>query len=259
LHRGEGRPPFTWRDAALLEALASTIAVAIDNERLAVELSTKSEEVRRLAAHHLRRLEDERQHIARELHDEAGQALVGVKLSLQAAARLVAPEQVALKEQLAHLRVQLNEAASQLKTMARNLRPPTLDRLGLDMALAQLAEDTRGHAGCYVKLDVDWMPERLSPEIETALFRVTQEALTNAAKHAKASEITVLLGSEEGRVNGSIEDNGAGFDPMLARRSAHGLTGMRYRVKGQGGTLTVTSRPGHGTQIAFWLPTGTAG
>lgn len=256
LHRGEGRPPFTWRDASLLESLASTIAVAIDNDRLAVELSTKSDEIRLLAAHHLRRLEDERQHIARELHDEAGQALVGVKLSLQAAAQLVAPDQVALREQLDHLRVQLNEAASQLKTMARNLRPPTLDRLGLDMALAQLAEETQERMGCVVRLEVDWMPQRLSPEIETALFRVTQEALTNAAKHAAAREVAISLTIDGPQVALRIADNGAGFDVRDGRdgRGGLGLIGIRERIAMLEGELQVISNPGNGTTLVARVP-----
>ncbi|MFN8667390.1 MAG: histidine kinase [Gemmatimonadaceae bacterium] len=123
LYRGDSGQPFSWHDAAFLESLANTTAVSIENARLVRELAAKNDEIRTLSAHHVNRLEAERQHIARELHDEAGQALVGVKLSLQAMAHAVPDSLPAIKEPLAQLRNEVNRATARLRTLARRLRP----------------------------------------------------------------------------------------------------------------------------------------
>jgi signal transduction histidine kinase len=209
--------------------------------------------MRALSARHVTRLEEERQHIARELHDEAGQALVGVKLSLQAMGRLVPTEVPALRGQLAHLRAQVNDAATRLKVLARRLRPPTLDRLGLDMALQQLAQESDEHYGFEVRL-VQKLDERLPAELETALFRVTQEALTNAAAHAAAQVVEIRVEMlDRATVDLCISDNGVGFDPS-ERSSGLGLLGMRERVNMLGGQFAVTSAPGEGTTIRVTAP-----
>lgn len=256
LHRHEGNGAFSWQDAAFLESVANMTAVAIENARLGAALALKNNEVRALSARHVTRLEEERQHIARELHDEAGQALVGVKLSLQAMGRLVPSEVPALHEQLTHLRAQVNDAATRLKVLARRLRPPTLDRLGLDMALQQLTHESGEHFGFEVRLLMHSLDERLPPDLETALFRVTQEALTNIAAHAGATlaEIYVEV-RDRTTVTLCIFDNGIGFD--TAERSAGlGLLGMRERVNMLGGEFSVTSAPGEGTTVRVSAPLG---
>jgi signal transduction histidine kinase len=253
LHRSDAKGAFTWQDAAFLESVANMTAVAIENARLGAALSVKNEEVRALSARHLSRLEEERQHIARELHDEAGQALVGVKLSLQAVGRLVPAEVPALREQLTHLREQVNEAATRLRVLARRLRPPTLDRLGLDMALQQLAQETAEHFGFRVALHLHWLQERLPEELETALFRVTQEALTNIAAHAGAQVAEISLTADAGRVTLLVADDGVGFDPG-DRSAGLGLLGMRERITLLGGEFSVTSSLGTGTMIRAVVP-----
>ncbi|MFN8803923.1 MAG: GAF domain-containing protein [Gemmatimonas sp.] len=254
LHRRDGNSAFSWQDAAFLESVANMAAVAIENARLGAALALKNQEMRALSARHVTRLEEERQHIARELHDEAGQALVGVKLSLQAMGPLVPKEVPALREQLSHLRAQVNDAATRLKVLARSLRPPTLDRLGLDMALQQLASECGEHFGFEVRLRIQTLDERLPAELETALFRVTQEALTNVAAHAAARlvEIRVDL-RDRTTVHLCIADDGAGFDPS-DRSSGLGLLGMRERVNMLGGEFVVTSAPGEGTTIRVTAP-----
>lgn len=248
LYRGDGGQPFTWHDAAFLESLANTTAVAIENARLVGALAAKNEEVRALSAHHLTRLEAERQHIARELHDEAGQALVGVKLSLQAMAHAVPDTLPAVKEPLAQLRHEVNEATARLRTLARRLRPPTLDQLGLHAALQQLAQEAGDRAGFVVSLDLASLPSRLAPDMETALFRITQEALTNAANHARASHVEISLGLGDRTLNLRIHDDGCGFDPA-AVGGGLGLLGIRERVGMLGGDFAVKSAPGHGTML----------
>ncbi|MCC7054834.1 MAG: GAF domain-containing sensor histidine kinase [Gemmatimonadaceae bacterium] len=253
LHRRADNGAFSWQDAAFLESVANMTAVSIENARLNAALALKTDEVRALSARHVTRLEQERQHIARELHDEAGQALVGVKLSLQAMSRLVPGEVPALREQLTHLRSQVNEAATRLKVLARHLRPPTLDRLGLDMALQQLASESGEHYGFEVRLLTHRLGGRLPEELETALFRVTQEALTNVAAHAEALLVEIHVEVQDERVTLCISDDGAGFDP-LARSAGLGLLGMHERVAMLGGTFGVTSAPGDGTTIRVTVP-----
>jgi signal transduction histidine kinase len=248
LHRREGGTPFTWHDAAFLESLANTTAVAIENARLADALAAKNAEVRALSAHHVTRLEEERQHIARELHDEAGQALVGVKLSLQAMARAVPETSSALREPLDQLRAQVNEATSRLRTIARRLRPPTLDQLGLHVALGQLAQEAGDRGGFVVSLDLASLPARLSPAMETALFRITQEALTNATNHARAEHVEISLGLCDRYLYLRIADDGCGFDPA-AHSGGLGLLGVRERVGMFGGECEVSSTVGQGTVL----------
>jgi signal transduction histidine kinase len=248
LHRREGGTPFTWHDAAFLESLANTTAVAIENARLADALAAKNAEVRALSAHHVTRLEEERQHIARELHDEAGQALVGVKLSLQAMARAVPETSSALREPLDQLRAQVNEATSRLRTIARRLRPPTLDQLGLHDALGQLAQEAGDRGGFVVSLDLASLPARLSPAMETALFRITQEALTNATNHARAEHVEITLGLCDRYLYLRIADDGCGFDPT-AHSGGLGLLGVRERVGMFGGECEVSSTVGQGTVL----------
>lgn len=254
LHRRDGNGAFSWQDAAFLESVANMAAVAIENARLGSALALKNQEMRALSARHVTRLEEERQHIARELHDEAGQALVGVKLSLQAMGRLVPTEVPALREQLSHLRAQVNDAATRLKVLARRLRPPTLDRLGLDMALQQLADESGDHFGFEVRLLMQTLDERLPAELETALFRITQEALTNVAAHAAAQRVEIRVEiCDRTTVALCISDNGVGFDPS-ERSSGLGLLGMRERVNMLGGQFAVTSAPGDGTTIRVTAP-----
>lgn len=253
LHRRVDNGAFSWQDAAFLESVANMTAVSVENARLNAALALKTDEVRALSARHVTRLEQERQHIARELHDEAGQALVGVKLSLQAMGRLVPAEVPALREQLTHLRTQVNDAATRLKVLARKLRPPTLDRLGLDMALQQLAADSGEHFGFEVRLLMHWLAERLPTALETALFRVTQEALTNVAAHASATLVEIHVEVLEQRITLCISDNGSGFD-TTERSTGLGLLGMHERVAMLGGTFGVTSTIGEGTTIRVTVP-----
>jgi signal transduction histidine kinase len=254
LHRHEGNGAFSWQDAAFLESVANMTAVAIENARLGAALAVKNAEVRALSARHVTRLEEERQHIARELHDEAGQALVGVKLSLQAMGRLLPREVPALGEQLTHLRAQVNDAATRLKVLARRLRPPTLDRLGLDMALQQLAHESGEHYGFEVRLLMLALDERLPSELETALFRVTQEALTNVAAHAEATLVEIHLEvRDRSSVTLCIFDNGVGFD-TTAHAVGLGLLGMRERVNMLGGEFSVASSAAAGTTVRVTVP-----
>jgi signal transduction histidine kinase len=253
LHRSTPQTPFTWQEAAFLESLASVTAVSIQNARLLKALEARGQEIRALSANHVNRLEEERQHISRELHDEAGQVLIGIKLALQVAARQIPDEHTHLRHDLDDLRDQVNQATKRLKELAQWLRPPTLDQLGLEVALRQLATDLKNRTGLDVEMTVDPLEPRLPQEWEIALYRIAQEALTNVLRHAEAESAQLDLRCDAAGVSLTVCDTGRGFRPNAATGGL-GLLGMRERAGMLGGVLTVKSAPGNGTQIRVEVP-----
>ncbi|MEM9554047.1 MAG: GAF domain-containing protein [Acidobacteriota bacterium] len=248
LHRGDRQQPFSWQDAAFLESLANTTAVAIENVQLIDQLEIKSRQVRVLSAENVNRQEEERRHISRELHDEAGQALVGIKLGLEVMARRLPQDPDEMREQLALLSGEVNRATQQLKNLAQRIRPPALDRLGLDMALQQLADELSSR-GLQVELALSLSPERLPEDVETALFRIAQEALTNTALHARARAVHIALEVDVEGIMLTIADDGVGFEPAAVADDGLGLLGMRERVAMLGGSFHIESGPGTGTHL----------
>jgi PAS domain S-box-containing protein len=197
--------------------------------------------------------ETERRYIARELHDEIGQALTGLKLTLEMTLRLP-PEQV--KTSLVEALALVNELVARARNLSLDLRPAMLDDLGLLPALLW-------HIGHFMKqtqLRVTFKHaglegRRFRPEVETAAYRITQEALTNVAKHARVDEATVRVWLDQDTLGLQIEDHGAGFDPemALAADNTSGLAGMRERAILSGGQLTVESHFGVGSRLmAEW-------
>ncbi len=251
LHRRQGEPSFTWQDAAFLESLGNTAAVAIANARLVKSLELKNEQIKKLSQDHLRRLEQERKHIARELHDETGQVLIGLKLRLQLLSGLLNDDQQVAKQELAGLRTQVNEAASQLKDLAKRLRPPTLDQLGFEASLRQLVAEYRRQVEFQIDIDFRAQP-RLSSEAETALFRIAQESLTNVAKHSRANRVEISFRELGGKQVLGVSDDGTGFDPGMVT-SGLGLIGIRERVKMLDGQISIHSICGQGTRIEITL------
>lgn len=258
LHRSTPQTPFNWQDAAFLESLANVTAVAIRNAQLLKALEARGQEIRALSANHVNRLEEERRHISRELHDEAGQILIGIKLALQVAARQIPVGQTSLRHDLDELRDQVNQATKRLKDLAQWLRPPTLDQLGLEVALRQLASDLKNRASFEVAIAVDSISPRLPQSWEIALYRVAQEALTNVLRHAEADGAELELKCEEEHIRLIVRDHGRGFHPGAANsgavRGGLGLLGMRERASMLGGTLTIHSAPGWGTEIRMEVP-----
>ncbi|MBX9604486.1 MAG: GAF domain-containing sensor histidine kinase [Bryobacteraceae bacterium] len=253
LHRLTPQSPFTWQDAAFLESLANVTAVAIRNAQLLKAVEAKNQEIQALSANHVNLLEEERRHISRELHDEAGQILIGIKLALQVAARDVAPNQVELRQDLDDLRDQVNRATERLKDLARRLRPPTLDQLGLEIALRQLATDLQAGGDLRVELDLESPDTPLRQEWDITLYRIAQEALTNIVRHARAQVATVELHYYPDKIRLCVRDSGRGFEEA-AVTAGLGLLGMRERATMLGGSLAVRSLVGHGTVIEVEVP-----
>lgn len=199
--------------------------------------------------------EDERQRVARELHDQAGQALTAIQFGL---ARLEKAGDLAqARQEAAALRALTIQTMDEIRNLAVDLRPSMLDDLGLLPALRQYLRDFGRRTGIMAELVVSGTPRRLLPELETNLFRVVQEALTNTAKHAGATKVTVLLDWGQ-TLTVRVEDDGRGFDLEQALRNTEkrslGLFGMQERVALFGGRLSLQSQPGRGTVVEAEIP-----
>ena len=193
-------------------------------------------------------LEEKARRIAHALHDEAGQLLASVYFKLSDIER----EPAAVRARLGELRDLLDQVDREIRTLSHELRPTILDDLGLIPALEFLGDGISRRHG--VRVVVSGTTEgRLSADVETAVYRIAQEALTNATKHGRPASIHIDIGRGVGRLAGRIVDDGAGFDQATTGRGL-GLVGMRERVMGLGGTLAISSSPGHGTTITFDLP-----
>lgn len=238
---------FTSDDERLLTSFAVSAASAVVTAR---SLTLEQLRAREAAT------EDERRRWARELHDETLQGLGALRVALSAARRASDPERwsAALNDAVEQLD---NEIAS-LRGIIADVRPASLDELGVQAALESLADRTRA-AGIDVDLKVELefetgrQPARLEPELETAVYRIVQEAITNARKHSGAPSIETRITDEDGAVMILVRDKGSGFDPQ-SRSDGFGLTGMRERVESLGGTIAVDSAPGRGTTVSVRLP-----
>jgi PAS domain S-box-containing protein len=201
--------------------------------------------------------EDERRRVARELHDSVGQLLTALSLAVKAAREAAPPSSSAARleevERVAH------ELGRAVRELAFRLRPPALDDLGLDAALAQHLRSWSASVGVEVDYQSSGVQaERLPPDVETAIYRVVQEALTNVARHAQARQVSVVVARHDAHVAAVVEDDGVGFDPESAEcrpgGKRLGLIGMRERAALTGGTLDIESRPGFGTTIIVRFP-----
>jgi signal transduction histidine kinase len=197
--------------------------------------------------------EDERNHLARELHDELGALLTAAKLdAARLRSRLASAGPEAL-ERLAHLNETLNGGIALKRRIIEDLRPSSLSNLGLVAALEiQIREfATRSELEVVGELEA----VELSPACQLTVYRLVQEALTNIVKYADAQSVVVTLGPDgSGAVRVSVRDDGIGFDTDLPRTARHGLIGMRYRVEAEGGVMRLESIPGQGTLIEAILP-----
>ena len=237
-------PRFDDEDLRLAESLARRAAVAVDlSQRVARDALQRVVTAQEL----------ERRRLARELHDETGQALTSILLGLSAleSARGAAE----LKEAVASLRELAVSTLQDVRRLAVELRPKALDDFGLLPALKRLAQTVGENGGPDVQVEARLGGERLPAETETSVYRIVQEALTNVVKHADASHVSVVLARKNAGVTVVIEDDGKGFDPGPASElGGIGLLGMRERVELLDGTLAVESSPGAGTTLVLELP-----
>ena len=242
-----------------LDAIARDVArMASENARLLARLGEGERRFRSISRGILRIQEAERGRISRELHDGVGQSLTALKLELEVLGRESGRDAV-LAARLAELVRIADRALQDVRQLSRLLRPPMLDELGLEPTLRWLARAMQSGAGLSVDLAVEGLDERIPPDLETIVFRLVQEALTNAAKHSGAPMASVRVRRAGERVLLDVRDGGRGFDAARALAAGGdapggGLRGMRDRVHLFGGRFEARSEPGAGAAIEVELP-----
>jgi signal transduction histidine kinase len=236
-------PSFSEDDLRLAESLADRAAIAVD----------LSEQVNRDAVRRVVEAQElERARLARELHDETGQALTSILLGLKPLEQTAGSDEA--RASVASVRALVVSTLQDVRRLAVELRPTALDDFGLVPAVERLTDTFREQSGLQVDLEAQLGAGRLPSEAETTLYRVIQEALTNIVKHANAGRVSILLQRKSGGVVAVVEDDGVGFDPAATRADALGLAGMRERVALVGGRLQVESASGAGTTLVAEVP-----
>jgi len=243
-HDREGSSPaFSDDDLRLAESLADRAAVAVD----------LSERVGRDAlARVVKAQEHERKRLARELHDETGQALTSILLGLKPLEQSARTDEE--RAAMASLRELVVSTLRDVRRLAVELRPSALDDFGLATAVERLADTFRDSTGMRVDVETRLGEVRLPPEVETALYRIVQEALANIVKHAEATHVSILLTRKDFSVAAVVEDDGKGFDETNTGDDVLGIVGMRERVGLVGGRLAIESGSGSGTTVAAEVP-----
>ncbi|MGH2948341.1 MAG: GAF domain-containing protein [Solirubrobacteraceae bacterium] len=241
--RLEGAPGFGDEEQSLLEAFAASAAIAV-----ATAQSVERERLR----HSLEAAERERRHWARELHDETLQGLGGLRMLLSSGRK--SDDAAALRQVVDTAIEQLGRDIESLRTLITELRPAALDELGLAPAIESLTARVSAVEGLGVDLQLDVGDRRLSPELETTVYRIVQEALSNVAKHSGAERVRVRVERTYTAVEVEVADDGRGFD-VEQRREGFGLVGMRERTALAGGRMDVSSSP-EGTVVRAAFPLG---
>jgi two-component system sensor histidine kinase UhpB len=242
-----------------LQAIAQDVArITAENARLLDRLAHGEKRFRLISQGILRIQEAERGRISRELHDGVGQSLTALKIELEMLENAASLDQGALRSRLAELTRIADRSLQDVRQLSRLLRPQMLDELGLVPTLRWLARTVQEGTGLGVDLSIEGMEERVHPDLETIVYRLVQEALTNVAKHAQARSAHVRLRCDGGRLLLSVRDEGRGFDPRQALGAdaarGGGLRGMRDRVDLFGGRFELRSAAGSGTSVEVELP-----
>jgi PAS domain S-box-containing protein len=253
---------FDQHQVAIICEVADQLAIALQNNQLLEQVRANSERLRALSRQLMEIQENERRHIARELHDEIGQSLTAVKINLETILRL--PNTNAIEPHLAESIAIVERVLQQVRAISLDLRPSMLDDLGLESALRWYLGRQAERAGLTSEFTADSIDAaQLPPEVRTACFRVVQEALTNVVRHAHARHVRVELRRRGATLRLHISDDGIGFDPHEAQaRAAHGaslgLVGMQERALIAGGELIIEAAPGRGTTIRAHFPLSAA-
>ena len=257
---GDDGAAFSGETVRLLNLLATIAALALENAHLYEEADARARIRRELLAREIKVQEEERRRIARELHDEVGQSLTGLIMSLDALDQTIPTD----GRERSHLRLYLTEArdiaSSTLQEIRRvifDLRPTLLDDLGLAAAVDWYAKTSLSKAGIQPIVRANGLDSRLPQRLEVALYRLVQEAVANVIKHSYARQCTVSLTGSDGAVETVVEDDGRGFDPDKISRAGEehlGIVGMQERVRSLGGQFAIDSQPGGGTRVHIRIP-----
>lgn len=227
---------------------------ALQQERdlLEGQVRERTASLAQLATHLQQVREEERGHLARELHDELGALLTAAKLDVARLKSKLVGQPPEIAQRLQHLTETLNSGIALKRRIIEDLRPSSLANLGLTAALEILAREFSERSGIEIATSVEEV--ELDESGQLTIYRLVQESLTNVGKYAEAAQVDISVRSYSNHVEVEIKDNGKGFDPQAARPSTHGLAGMRHRVEAAGGRFVVSSQPGAGTRIAAVLP-----
>ncbi len=244
------------RELITLSLIGHEIGLAAERTRLYEQVREKEALRGELLQKLISAYEDERRRIARGLHDEAGQSLTALILNLEMAERAAPPNE---QPRLARLRSIAEDTLAELRRVIYGLRPTILDDLGLAAAIRWYVKETIEPRGLEVAMTLSGLDaQRLPGHVETAVFRIVQETLTNVLKHANAHRVTVEVAQSDSQIQLRIADDGQGFEAASVSRSREGrgmgLMGMRERAELLGGTWKVSSRPGEGTRVEAVIP-----
>jgi signal transduction histidine kinase len=244
--------PYPWlpRELTLLKAAAERCLAAIEKARMQTE-------IRCWEAKAWRAEEEERRRIGRELHDEAGQSLLALRLQLEMMERDAGAE---MRARLAEARGIAEHTVNELRRIVAALSPSVLERLGLEAAIRQLAARVGKTHAAATRVRISGNSTRLSRQSQEVIYRVAQESLQNIAKHSQATRVNLLLQSTDRNIRLSVSDNGAGFgkEAALSKPMSFGLAGMRERARLLAGDLCIRSAPGKGVKVVLTLPQDSA-
>lgn len=253
--------PYEWlpREQELLAAAAERCLMAAEKARLMEDLARREEQVRRLAEHMLHVEEMERRRISRELHDEAGQSLLCIRLQIELIEQSLPESEHELRGKLCEARDLTERTILEMRRLIAALSPAVLEQLGLAAALRQLINRFQRLQNCRVRLQLSKMRNRLPQQTEVIAYRLVQECFNNIGKHSQATQVNISLTSTDGVLKLTVEDNGVGFkiEEAVEKRESFGLSGMHERVALLGGQFQVESRtegPKRGTKISIELP-----
>ena len=228
------------------------VLLAKQRDRLGELVRERTARLSELASHLQVVQEQERDRLARELHDELGALLTAAKFDVARIKSKLPADTPELSTRLAHLNESLNAGISLKRRIVEDLRPSSLSNLGLEAALDILTSEFSERTGVAVKTDIEAV--NLGPDAELTVYRTVQESLTNIAKYADAKEVVVSLHGYDHYIEVSIDDNGRGFDVDARQNASHGLPGMRHRIEALNGTLKVLSVPGQGARVHAVFP-----
>jgi signal transduction histidine kinase len=244
---GDEGDPFTALGEEFLRTLGRQVGAALQSSDLTTRLAARTRQLERLSVRMVRQQEEERRRISLELHDETAQAFAAVKLQLGVLRESVEPSLAPRMDRVLEL---VDTGMRSIRSVARDLRPPLLDELGLLPALHALVDGFEERTGIVASFNVPPVLPTLSKDAELALFRVLQEALSNVARHAQARSVAIVLSQQDGVLDLEVRDDGRGLmgDPGL------GLTGMRERLGALGGGMRIANAAGGGARLAVRLP-----
>ena len=243
---------FSDRDVTVLAGIGRQAGIAIDNARLYESMRYYAQQVARAQ-------EDERRRIARDLHDETIQMLIAISRKLEALATLPEPSDDAAARHVSEIQVLVGNSLRGLRRFVQALRPPTLDHLGLIVALMSLASSLEETEGIETSVQVAGDVRRLAPECELGVFRIVQEVLNNVRRHSGATQVDVAVAFKADGIQVRVSDDGCGFDAPtrldgMVSAGKFGLIGMQERARLLGGTLVVESEQGAGTVVTLDVP-----